>query len=64
LVPKAQIMMCKMLLDLFPSDQVHINYRTKEMLFGASKRMMELDAFIPSLMLGFEYQVSSSLANI
>jgi hypothetical protein len=42
----------------FPDEQIHLNYQHPSMVFS-SQRKVELDIFLPSLQLAFEYQVIS-----
>jgi len=45
----------KVLQKLFPGQEIQLNYKSSEMLFSATNFSMELDLFLPSLNLAFEY---------
>jgi hypothetical protein len=55
---KDQVFLFKMIQLLFPGLLVEVNYRHPDLLFQ-SNRKMELDVFIPSLQLAFEFHGKS-----
>jgi hypothetical protein len=56
---KSQNFLQKTLQEIFPNvSDFHINFKHPEMFFPDSKMSMELDIYIPSLKIAFEYQGS------
>ncbi len=51
-----QIFASKLIQQLFPDEDVRLNYSHPDLLFEKSKALMELDIFLPSLSLAFEIQ--------
>ena len=46
----------KVVSEFFPNEEIHFNYPHPKLIWSGSSRLMELDIFIPSLQLAFEYQ--------
>jgi hypothetical protein len=55
-VRKAERQLYQVVKELYPGRQVRFNYKHPELRFAKSGAKMELDIFIPSLNLAFEYQ--------
>jgi hypothetical protein len=53
---KAQESLQSILMDLFDGIDVQFNFQHPFLKYSNSRRPMELDAFIPSLNIAFEYQ--------
>jgi hypothetical protein len=53
---KAQLYLFKMVQRLFPGHEVKINFKNPRLLYSKMARAMELDIYVPSLSLAFEYQ--------
>jgi len=53
---KGQLHLHRIIKSLFPSEQVLMDFRHAGMLFSRSQHKMQLDIFIPTLQLAFEYQ--------
>jgi len=53
---KKQKRLYKLIRKLFPDRNIEWNYRHKKLRFTLSERPMELDVYIPSLEVAFEYQ--------
>eukprot|EP01114_Cavostelium_apophysatum_P003467 TRINITY_DN1335_c0_g4_i6.p1 TRINITY_DN1335_c0_g4~~TRINITY_DN1335_c0_g4_i6.p1 ORF type:complete len:879 (-),score=171.48 TRINITY_DN1335_c0_g4_i6:765-3401(-) len=53
---KSHFLLFKMLQDLLPTcSNIHMNYNHENLQFNHSQQVMELDIYIPSLKLAFEY---------
>ena len=57
-VSKAQTFLQKSIEELFPQVEVKMNYHHPDVRYSDTNRSVELDIFIPSLSLAFEYHVS------
>lgn len=53
---KSQAILVRKLQNLFPDEDVRVNYKTPEFTFGTSKFRMEHDIYLPSYSLVIEYQ--------
>ena len=53
---KAQRFLYLKLLEIFPNVDIQMDYKHPELIFTQSNQRMQLDIFIPSLALAFEYQ--------
>ncbi len=53
---KSQYFLFRTLQDLFPRDEVLLDYLHTDLVNPSTYKAMEVDVFIPSLSLGFEYQ--------
>jgi hypothetical protein len=53
---KSQIYLYRLLQKLLPNTEMHMDYRSPQFQFAKTKRWMQLDVYIPSLSLAFEYQ--------
>jgi len=55
-IGKTELQLYKIIQELFPDDDVIHRYKHPELRFSESGRPMELDVWVPSQMLAFEYQ--------
>ncbi len=55
-ISKTQLLLSKMLQDLFPDTPIHLNYKYPTLRYEKSGVKMEFDIFLPDLNLAFEYQ--------
>jgi len=55
-IGKNELQLLKIIKNLFPREKIKHNYKHETMRFTKTNRKMELDIFIPSLKLAFEYQ--------
>lgn len=58
---KSQLVLFKLISDLFfkgntQESDIHVSYHHPQLLYANSRKPMELDIFIPSLSIAFEYQ--------
>lgn len=53
---KGQIHLSMVLKKVFPNVELKFNHSEKDMSFSDSNKFMQLDVYIPSLSLAFEYQ--------
>jgi hypothetical protein len=56
LLNKGQSYLYQLLKKMHAGMEVWLNYKHPDLTFGDSSKHMELDIFIPSQMLAFEYQ--------
>lgn len=56
-ISKTQLKLLEYIHELYPNEKdIFLSYLHPDLLFLESKKPMELDIFIPSLQLAFEYQ--------
>lgn len=52
---KVQPLLFKKVLEIFPKEHAHYNYLHPQLIYEHSKKLMQLDVYIPTLQLAFEY---------